>query len=222
MEERKNLAKNKWVWVSVGAFILLVIAYSTGANGATTMIEEEKVNYEELLEKIAEQEGKLTEVEELVAEKEEVVAEKEDLIESKEEEYQKVLKVIEGRDSIKSEIKDLESELKLKERELDSIKSNIERKDKELSAISGELKKKQDEPKRLSSGTFIVGHDIPASRYIATPNGGSGNFVVYSATGSLKVNVILGGSIGVPEHVFFAEEGDTIELNNPTRFTPVE
>jgi hypothetical protein len=59
-------------------------------------------------------------------------------------------------------------------------------------------------------------------RYSASAAGQSGNFVVYSSFGDLKVNQILGSDYGVSEHIFFADEGDIIESTMPTVLTPVE
>jgi hypothetical protein len=81
----------------------------------------------------------------------------------------------------------------------------------------------------LGAGTFSVGTDIPAGRYVATPakTGDSGNLTVNSADGSLDVNEILGdvGSgmdMGVPSCTFDLSAGDSIQIQNLSgvKFTP--
>jgi hypothetical protein len=75
----------------------------------------------------------------------------------------------------------------------------------------------------LYAGSFAVGQDIAAGRYIVTPvAGGSGNF---SVTGADSYNEILGGSSamgGVPSLTVNIKDGDTINISslNQATFTP--
>lgn len=75
----------------------------------------------------------------------------------------------------------------------------------------------------LYSGSFIVGQDIGAGRYIVTPGAGeSGNFYV---TGVDSYNEILGGNStygGVPSLTVNLTNGDTIDISglNQVTFTP--
>lgn len=72
----------------------------------------------------------------------------------------------------------------------------------------------------LYAGTFTVGEDIAAGRYIVKPGAGQeGNFHV---SGSSFVNEILGGEYGVPEYSVTLESGDNIELSsfNSVLFSP--
>jgi hypothetical protein len=75
----------------------------------------------------------------------------------------------------------------------------------------------------LYSGTFIVGEDIVAGRYVATPGAGqSGNFMV---DGSDSYNEILGGSSangGVPSLTVNLTKGDIISISSLSQviFTP--
>jgi len=67
----------------------------------------------------------------------------------------------------------------------------------------------------LFAGTFTVGQDIGAGRYVATPAAGqSGNFVV---GGNGSANEILGGSAkfgGVPSVTTNLTNGDVITISS--------
>lgn len=63
----------------------------------------------------------------------------------------------------------------------------------------------------LYAGTFVVGEDISAGKYVATTTGGdSGNFVV---RGSRLVNEILGSGYGVPSVNVTLSDGDFISIS---------
>jgi hypothetical protein len=72
----------------------------------------------------------------------------------------------------------------------------------------------------LYAGTFTVGQDIGAGRYVATPGAGeSGNFIV---TGSDSVDEILGGSSadgGVPSVTTNLTKGDAIQISGLSQVT---
>jgi hypothetical protein len=72
----------------------------------------------------------------------------------------------------------------------------------------------------LYSGTFVVGQDIGAGKYVATPGSGeNGNFVV---TGTDKYSAILGGdkSIGgVPSVTVNLTKGDVINITSLNQVT---
>ena len=68
----------------------------------------------------------------------------------------------------------------------------------------------------LYAGTFTVGQDIGAGRYVATaPAGGSGNFMV---DGNDSYNEIL-GSDGVPKVTVDLTDGDTINISGLDQVT---
>ncbi len=72
----------------------------------------------------------------------------------------------------------------------------------------------------LATGTWTAGRDIRVGRYVATaPEGEAGNFVVYAADGSLKVNEILGGDYGVPSVTVGLTRGDSIEISGLSKVT---
>jgi hypothetical protein len=68
-------------------------------------------------------------------------------------------------------------------------------------------------PVTLYAGTWTVGQDLGAGRYVATPGAGqSGNFIIDNE----GVNEILGGSSstgGVPNVTFTVNNGDVIEIS---------
>lgn len=62
----------------------------------------------------------------------------------------------------------------------------------------------------LGAGTWTVGQDIGAGRYVATPGAGqSGNFIVDAEF----VDEILGGSYGVPSVTVTLHKGDVIDIS---------
>ena len=76
----------------------------------------------------------------------------------------------------------------------------------------------------LNSGDWVVGQDIVAVRYEATPTSGSGNFEV--STNDIPItNDILGvANMGVKEVAVDLNNGDIISISgiNKTTLTPVK
>lgn len=69
----------------------------------------------------------------------------------------------------------------------------------------------------LYAGTFVVGPDIAAGRYVATASaGGSGNFIV---EGTDSYNGILGGDYGTPNITVTLTDGDTITISGLDQVT---
>ncbi|MEN2767374.1 hypothetical protein [Ornithinibacillus xuwenensis] len=77
----------------------------------------------------------------------------------------------------------------------------------------------------LNAGTFAVGTDIPAGRYVITGDG-MGNLFVYDEDGLPLVNEILdtSGELGVTSVTTDIEDGQEIEISglNSVKFTPAE
>lgn len=75
----------------------------------------------------------------------------------------------------------------------------------------------------LSAGTYIVGQNIPAGRYVIKSDGGSGNFVVLNNQDPV-VNEILDptGQNGVTSITTTLTNGEQIQISdiNQTTFTP--
>src|SRR5699024_8376576 len=77
----------------------------------------------------------------------------------------------------------------------------------------------------LSAGDWVVGLDIAAGDYVATPaDGESGNFVVYDDWGLPATNEILGEDDGfsVPEVTVSLADGDEIEISGLSEVTFTE
>lgn len=228
-----NWVKNKLVIGLVGALIVIILVFNIGSSSATVSIDEAKLSYDELLTKVEEQEKTLEDLEAAVEEKNSEISEKEkevkaklteqdDKLKAKEKEVNEILTLLENKESLEKEVKDLENAVAKKSSEETSVQQKIDAKQKELEKIENAIVEKMDEPVTLSAGQFIVGTDFAPGRYKAVSNGGAGNFVVYDASGSLKVNSILGGSYGVAEYVFFSDIGDKVETTNPIKLIPVE
>jgi hypothetical protein len=66
----------------------------------------------------------------------------------------------------------------------------------------------------LPAGWFLAGIDIPAGTYTATSPAGSGNFIIYSDSGLIKTNEILGDSeYGVTQVRVSLNDGDLINIS---------
>ncbi|EQB35059.1 hypothetical protein M948_18345 [Virgibacillus sp. CM-4] len=209
----KEVMKSKKLWAVVLAIVLLSVAFKVGESGAKVTLDEEKVAHDELTSKINKLEGKLEETESKLQDEEKRLSERQS-------EVDETLALVDDRDTIKSEIDNLDTELSDKKAELDDMNSNIESKEEELETLEGDIVKATDKPIELSAGQWVVGTDIPAARYKAS---GSSNFFVYSSSGAVMVNTILGdSSVGDGDYVFFAEEGDIIESSAAATLTPVE
>lgn len=64
----------------------------------------------------------------------------------------------------------------------------------------------------IYSGSWVVGEDIAAGRYIATTSG-SGNFVVNTNQGISDINEILGGNSGVKNITVDLTDGEIIDIS---------
>jgi peptidoglycan hydrolase CwlO-like protein len=214
----------------IGAFIILfLIAFNMGNSAAMVELEKEKVSYDELVSRIADRELELTSknktldgLEKDLFTKTEELTSAEKQVDEKRDIIEEATAIVNDKENKLNEIKELQSQISSKEAELNQLNSDIKTKETKLASVTGQIQEKEDAPKTLSAGNFMVGNDLPASRYKAVPAGGSGNFVVYSSGGNLKVNTILGGKYGEPEYIFYAEEGDMIELSTSAKFIPVE
>ena len=123
-------------------------------------------------------------------------------------------------DDYKANKEQLDNEIADKSAKLEQLNTDVGLKQAELDSLTGEVTKAKSAPKTLSAGQFIVGTDLPAGRYNVS---GSSNFIVYGATGRLKVNTILGSSIvGNGDYVCTLTDGDQMELGAKTTFTPIQ
>lgn len=130
--------------------------------------------------------------------------------------YYNQIKIL-GKNEKQQELNEQIQELETKQEELSIQKTELE---SQIQTLSEEVAKAKGEPKNYSAGHLTAGIDVPTGKYKIY--GGSSNFVVYSAYGSLKVNIILGGSYGVSEYIYTFEEGDKIEANSAFKLVAVE
>lgn len=118
------------------------------------------------------------------------------------------------------ELKELEakkSELNIDILSLEEKKQTL---NSEIEQLNGEAIKIKGTPKTYPAGHLTAGTDIPVGRYKIY--GGNSNFIVYSSTGKLEVNIILGESFGVNEYIYTFKSGDKIEANSSFKLVEVE
>ncbi|MGG4546245.1 hypothetical protein ABER02_00430 [Rossellomorea marisflavi] len=214
----------KWqVWVGVvSVLVLMSLCAWMGYSSARTEVDSVKKSYDEILSSL---EGKSGELEGLEGELSSKTDELERVMSSlseKKEEAAEAASMIDEANAKAGEIDSLKEEVRVLDDKIKEKKTKIADLDEDIKSRKGDIKKLDAAPVSLPSGTFIVGKDVKALRYSASSAGQSGNFVVYSSFGDLKVNQILGSDYGVSEHIFFADEGDIIESTMPTVLTPVE
>ncbi|WP_235425141.1 hypothetical protein [Heyndrickxia ginsengihumi] len=119
----------------------------------------------------------------------------------------------------KSKLADIKSNIDDANTELKSVNSKISSAKSELSSVNGQITAAKSAPKTLNAGHYIVGKDVPASRYKAVPVGDGSNFVVYDS-GDPVVNTIL-GSDGEPSYVFEATDGEEIQTESTVKLIPI-
>lgn len=115
-------------------------------------------------------------------------------------------------------------EMQDKQNSLNSEISKLEEKkdslNKEIEKLNGDAIRLKGEPKTYPAGHLTAGTDVPTGKYKIY--GGSSNFVVYSSTGKLEVNIILGGRLGTSEYIYTFKTGDRIEANSSFKLVAVE
>jgi peptidoglycan hydrolase CwlO-like protein len=210
--------KSKKFWLkTAGVLIILSIFYNFGASSAKVDLGKQKANYDQLVKGIKDKKGETASVNKKLENIDKQYSDKK-------LEFDEAMKVVNNKKSVEYEIAKLEESVKGKQGEIAKFNADIKAKQIELASITGQVKEKKDAPKVLSAGQYIVGKDVPESRYKAVPNGSGSNFVVRSSGGDLKVNAILGdhGGLGVKEYVFFTENGDTIQTEASVKLIPVQ
>jgi hypothetical protein len=211
----KKISKfGKKFWLkAAGILVGVSIIFSWGSSSAKVDLGKEKVSYDELVKVIGEKEKEVKVVEKKLSD-----VEKEH--DSKKTELEKAMEVVNNKQKVEDEITKLDGSIKSKQDEIAKLDADISKKQGELAAVTGQIKEKGEAPIVLPAGTFTTGKDIPAGRYKAEPNRGSGNFFV---NGGMDVNIILGnGGFGEPEYIFSVQDGDEIEITLSVKFTPVQ
>jgi septal ring factor EnvC (AmiA/AmiB activator) len=204
----------KKFWLkAAGILVGVSIIFSWGSSSAKVDLGKEKVSYDELVKVIGEKEKEVKVVEKKLSD-----VEKE--YDSKKTELEKAMEVVNNKQKVEDEITKLDGSIKSKQDEIAKLDADISKKQGELAAVTGQIKEKGEAPIVLPAGTFTTGKDIPAGRYKAEPNRGSGNFFV---NGGMDVNIILGGGdFGEPEYIFSVQDGDEIEITLSVKFTAVQ
>ncbi|MDZ5711402.1 hypothetical protein [Jeotgalibacillus haloalkalitolerans] len=237
------------IWKVAGGIGIVAGTFAAGSavgtTGAETELQGEMVGYDELVneKKLLEEEladmletneqtaSELSDLQDELADAMKVMDERE-LVQSDLESLQEELNAVE--ETLESELtagrEDIAEQLEEENEKLTSLQSEISELDEvllskqdELAQLEGDILKAAGQPVELTAGQFIVGMDVPPGRYQATNLGEGSNFIVYSASGDLLVNTILGDSIvGSGDYVFFASEGDQVETHEAVRLVPVE
>ena len=219
---KKNLKKKILLYIAGAGILLFIFGASLPSGSAQTVsIDGKKVDYENLVSSIKSKEK------ELASKEDEISAAKKNLEDinnqytEKKDEINAAMEFIENKNKAEEDLKKLQSDIATKKEESKNWDSKIEGKKNELASIQGQIKEKKEAPKVLPAGKFTVGKDIPKGRYKVVPNGGSGNFFV---NGGASVNIILGrgDDLFLSEYVFYANEGDEIDMNLSVKFIPVE
>jgi len=203
----KGYIKNNYVVLIVGlALIILscVISYSSGKNAQIdAYILQERANADQRLGDVKKQ---LDDAKTELSSQQDVISELNEYKANKE--------------AKNAEIEQLNASIQEKSNNITTLDNDIAAKSEELEKLKNAIVKTGEAPKVLGAGHYTVGSDIPAGRYVVT---GDSNFVVYSASGRLKVNTILGGGRwGEESYTCQLDKGDTMELSSKDTFTPIK
>lgn len=129
-----------------------------------------------------------------------------------------------------SKISELNQDEKQKEinahiKTLETTQAQLENKKQELEnqvkQLNEDVVKLKGEPKMYPAGQLKAGTDIPIGKYKIYD--GNSNFTVYSSSGNLEVNIILGkGSYSVSEYIYTFKTGDKIKANSSFKLVEVQ
>lgn len=116
-------------------------------------------------------------------------------------------------------------EIQNKQSELSSEVSSLENKKQtlntEIQQLNSDVTKIKGEPKKYPAGQLTAGTDIPTGKYKIY--GGNSNFIVYSSSGKLEVNIVLGsGAYEVNEYIYTFKTGDTVRAESSFKLVAVE
>lgn len=174
---------------------------------ARAEVEGEAKNLEDLM--VSDTKEELNGFDGEIENKESELSEIETESQTRELEFNELSKLAENKETVGTDLSETESTL-------ESLNEDIEAAESELSKLEESLVQAKDSPVEFMAGQWIVGEDVPATRYQAS---GSSNFDVYdSLFGSLEVNTILSDS----DYVFLAEDGDIINSSAASKLTSVE
>lgn len=202
----EKIQKNKnFILMCGGALLVVVlvgiISYSVGNSAKVS-----EMAISNTMNQIEEKSGELKTLDEKINSQKGIVSEIEEYKSTKEAKT--------------SEIANLDNEIQDKNNTIASLDASISAKSSELDSLKNAIQRTGEEPKTLPAGEFTVGADLPEGRYQVS---GSSNFVVYSSSGGLKVNTILGNSrVGSGDYVCTLSSGNTMRLSARTTFTPIK
>lgn len=208
--------KGRWTLVSLTLLLLFSFAYAVGNENAKIELKEDKVDYETL-------QDKLDDLRSAIQAKEQELEDEDSKLQKKETEVNELLALLEDIDTLTEEKEETSADVDDAKEDLENINADLKTATKDLEKLEKTITKKKEDPTQLLSGVYIVGEDVEPGRYQATNVGSGSNFFVYSDSGSVKVNTILGdSSVGSGDYVFFANDGDLIETNAEVKLIPVE
>lgn len=184
-------------YVVLAVALIIAILYAVGMS---VTLEEDKVSYDELQERI---ESKKIELSDITKE-----------LEDNEEHYNKLIQMA-------SDEKELEETISEYKSEVEVLEDEIGKKEQQLKKVDGELTKVLDEPIKVNPGTFYFGEDIEEGRYKVTAQSGQrGN--IYFRGDERFAETFGKGSYSIDEYTFNAYHGEEIQFDIPALLYPVE
>lgn len=128
--------------------------------------------------------------------------------------------IVKKQDELNNKTKEFDGKIAEKQDELNKKQAEVDSKQAELDKLSGAVVKAAGNPITVSAGDYIVGTDIKAGRYKVS---GSSNFVVYTSSGELYINTILGdGTVGRGDYTATLSNKMIVRCSAKTVFTPVK
>lgn len=225
MEKTK---KKKWKSVLKWVVILVVVFFAYGAGLSVpqqkaldkAMLESKQQSdeeYQKIQGKIHDGQQTLDAIDEYNSNKEKYDAELTGL-QQKIDDKNKELS--ETDTTLKNEQAKIDAQISAKQDELNKKQAEVDSKQAELDKLTGEVVKAAGDPITVSAGDYIVGTDFKAGRYKVS---GSSNFVVYTSSGELYINTILGSSsVGRGDYVATLSDKMIVRCSAKTTFTPVK
>lgn len=193
------LKKKKWLIICLTILIIFLVTVIVLL--CNTVFKSE---YEELSDKLEKKNKEYTAIKTKYDKSENDNKEKETKINELSQE--------EKQNEINNNIKSLEKKVE----ELTDTKNSLET---EVAKLKEDVIKTKGQAKSYPAGYLTAGTDFETGRYKIY--GGSSNFVVHSAGGSLRVNIIL-GSYGIDEYVYTFSVGDKVEARSSFKMIPIE
>lgn len=202
-EKQEYSLKDNWklyVVFSIVIIIAIMISYTVGKNAK---IKAEAISA--VTQKIADSNKELQKLKDDISVQDSVLKELENYLANKSQKN--------------AEIEQLDAQISEKSAKNSTLDSDISAKSAELERLTNAVVKTGEAPRTLPAGNYTVGTDLTPGRYSVT---GRSNFIAYSASGSLKVNTILGsGNFANESYTCTLNSGDILELHSQCTFTPI-